>query len=57
MREIFTDDVFDGVERNYVLRQMGNASDVANAVVFLASDAAGFITGQTVSVSCGYTMI
>ena len=57
MREIFTDDVLGGVERNYVLRRMGDASDVANAVVFLASDAAGFITGQTANVSGGYTMI
>jgi len=31
--------------------------EVANAVVFLASDAASFITGQTLSVSGGYTMM
>jgi NAD(P)-dependent dehydrogenase (short-subunit alcohol dehydrogenase family) len=36
---------------------MGTAPEVANAVVFLASDAASFITGQTVSVSGGYTMM
>jgi 2-hydroxycyclohexanecarboxyl-CoA dehydrogenase len=30
--------------------------DVANAVAFLASDEAGYITGQTLSVSGGLTM-
>jgi len=57
MRDIFTDDVLERVERNYVLRRMGTGGEIANAVVFLASDAASFITGQTLSVSGGYTMI
>lgn len=57
MRDIFTDDVLERVERNYILRRMGTAAEIANAVVFLASDAASFITGQTLSVSGGYTMI
>ncbi len=57
MRDIFTDDVLERVERNYILRRMGTAGEIANAVVFLASDAASFITGQTLSVSGGYTMI
>jgi 2-hydroxycyclohexanecarboxyl-CoA dehydrogenase len=41
----------------YPLRRLGTPGDVANAVVFLASPAAGFITGQTLSVSGGYTMM
>jgi 2-hydroxycyclohexanecarboxyl-CoA dehydrogenase len=57
MRDIFTDDVLERVERNYTLRRMGTAGEIANAVVFLASDAASFITGQTLSVSGGYTMM
>ena len=57
MRDIFTDGVLERVERAYVLRRMGKASEIANAVVFLASDAASFITGQTLSVSGGYTMM
>ena len=57
MREIFTDEVRERVERNYLFRRMGTAQEVANAVVFLASDAASFITGQTLSVSGGYTMM
>ena len=57
MRDIFTPDVLEIVERNYILRRMGTAAEIANAVVFLASDAASFITGQTLSVSGGYTMM
>ena len=57
MRDIFTDDVLERVRRNYTLRRMGTAQEIANAVVFLASDAASFITGQTLSVSGGYTMM
>ena len=41
----------------YPLRRLGTGQDIANAVAFLASDAANFITGQTLSVSGGYTMI
>ncbi len=38
------------------LRRLGQPEDLANAVAFLASDEASFITGQTVSVSGGLTM-
>jgi 2-hydroxycyclohexanecarboxyl-CoA dehydrogenase len=41
----------------YPLRRIGEPQDVAGAVVFLASDAASFITGQTLSASGGYTMM
>ena len=39
------------------LGRIGQPRDIAPAVVFLASDAAGFITGQTLSVSGGLTMV
>ena len=57
MRDIFTEDVLERVTRNYLFRRLAKGSEVANAVVFLASDAASFITGQTLSVSGGYTMM
>ena len=45
------------IAKAYPLRRVGRPEDVAPAVLFLASDAAGFITGQTLSVSGGYTMM
>ncbi len=40
----------------YPLRRLGKSQDIANMVVFLASDRASWVTGQTVSVSGGYSM-
>ncbi|MDR0484601.1 MAG: 3-oxoacyl-[acyl-carrier-protein] reductase [Alphaproteobacteria bacterium] len=37
--------------------KMGSAEDVANAVVFLATDEAAYITGQTVNVNGGMIMV
>ena len=41
----------------FELRRLGTPQDVADAVVFLAADAANIITGQTLSLSGGYTML
>jgi 2-hydroxycyclohexanecarboxyl-CoA dehydrogenase len=45
------------IGKAYPLRRVARAEDVTGAVLFLASDAAAFITGQVVSVSGGYTMM
>jgi 2-hydroxycyclohexanecarboxyl-CoA dehydrogenase len=37
--------------------RLGEPEDLAGAVAFLLSDDAGFITGQTLSVSGGMTMV
>jgi NAD(P)-dependent dehydrogenase (short-subunit alcohol dehydrogenase family) len=39
------------------LQRLGMPQDIANAVTFLVSDRAEWITGQTLSVSGGYTMV
>ena len=51
------DEVRERAKRGYVRRRLGTADEVAKAVVFLSSGAASFITGQTLSVSGGYTMM
>jgi 2-hydroxycyclohexanecarboxyl-CoA dehydrogenase len=38
------------------MRRLGRPQEVAQAIVFLASEQAGYITGQTLSVSGGLTM-
>jgi 2-hydroxycyclohexanecarboxyl-CoA dehydrogenase len=44
------------LERAVPMRRLGTPEDVAAAVAFLASEQAGYITGQTLSVSGGLTM-
>jgi NAD(P)-dependent dehydrogenase (short-subunit alcohol dehydrogenase family) len=43
--------------RMYPLGRVGTPQDIGNAVAFLASSAASFITGQILSVSGGYSVV
>ena len=47
----------DAMVRGIPLKRMGEPEDYAGLVAFLASDDAGYITGQTFSVSGGMNMI
>jgi len=46
----------EALERAVPMRRLGEPDDVAAAVAFFASERAGYITGQTLSVSGGLTM-
>jgi 2-hydroxycyclohexanecarboxyl-CoA dehydrogenase len=48
--------VLAGMTRAVPMRRLAEPADIAAAVAFFASDATGYITGQTLSVSGGLTM-
>lgn len=48
--------VSEGLKRAVPLGRLGQPDDIAGMVAFLASDEAGYITGQVISVSGGLTM-
>jgi 3-oxoacyl-[acyl-carrier protein] reductase len=50
------DAALEVTRRNIALRRFGDAEDIAEAVCFLASDRADFITGQMLDVDGGYTV-
>jgi len=50
------DKVIAGMTRAVPMKRLGTPDDVGPAVAFFASDGAGFVTGQTLSVSGGLTM-
>lgn len=53
----FPDEVLEKVARSYPLRRLAVPDDIVGPVLLLASDRASYITGQTLSVNGGYTMI
>lgn len=53
MTDVLTDDQKKAMSEVISLGRVGKASDVANAVAFLASDQASYITGQVIGVDGG----
>jgi 2-hydroxycyclohexanecarboxyl-CoA dehydrogenase len=45
------------IRRGYPMRRIGESNDVANAVLYLASDCARHVTGQILGVNGGYAMV
>lgn len=49
--------VVKGMAKLYPIGRLGKASEIASVAVFFASDAASYCTGQTLSVSGGYSTL
>lgn len=56
MTEVLSDSIKEQMLAQIPLRRIGNPQDIADAVVFLASDKASYITGQVLTVDGGMTM-
>jgi 3-oxoacyl-[acyl-carrier protein] reductase len=57
MTNKLNDEVKEQMKSSIPLGRLGTPDDVANLVCFLASDEAGYITGQTFNVDGGMVMI
>ena len=59
LRDLMADkeSMLDALVRAIPLRRLGDANDIAGKVAYLCSERAGYITGQTLSVSGGITMV
>lgn len=57
MTDVLPDDVKAQLLNKIPEGKLGEAQDIANAVAFLASDEAQYITGQTLHVNGGMAMI
>ena len=55
MTDALGDVVLDEVKKRIPAKRLGQADEIAAAVLFLASSAAGYITGQTLTIDGGLT--
>jgi 3-oxoacyl-[acyl-carrier protein] reductase len=56
MTHVLSDDVKNSFLQNIPMKKMGTPEDVANVVLFLASELASYITGQVINVDGGMVM-
>ena len=56
MTNQLSDKIKDALIEQIPIGRIGQAEDIAHAVCFLASDEAGYITGQTITVDGGMVM-
>ena len=57
MTSVLTDAEKEKILSGVPMGHLGTPEDIANAVLFLASDEAGYITGETINVNGGMSMV
>lgn len=57
MTDVLTDEQKERINNNIPMARMGAPEEIASAVVYLASNEAGYVTGQTIHVNGGMAMI
>ncbi len=57
MTDVLTPDQKEKISARIPMGKMGTSGDIAAAALFLASDGAGYITGQTIHVNGGMAMV
>lgn len=57
MTDVLSDEVKAALLQKIPLGRLSSADDIAHAVVYLASEEAGYVTGQTIHVNGGMAMI
>lgn len=56
LQELYTPEIWETQRRRIALQRFGAAEDIAEAVTFLASERACYITGQTLIVDGGFSL-
>ncbi|MDE2563069.1 MAG: SDR family oxidoreductase [Sphingomonadales bacterium] len=56
LKGLYTPEIWDGQRKRIALQRFGEGADIGEAVAFLASERARYITGQTVIVDGGFSL-
>jgi len=56
LQSLYTPEIWESQRKRIALRRFGHGKDIANAVAFLASGQAEYITGQTLIVDGGFSL-
>ena len=56
LKTLYTPKIWETQRKRIALQRFGGGNDIAEAVAFLASDRAQYITGQTLIVDGGFSL-